>query len=510
MYTSKKTLRVLAIVLLFATLSILFVGCKKNNANGNQESSASAGPNNSVSTNEGEAYVMPSVDLNGFVFSVLCRETELLKREVIPSSEMSGEQISEATFNRNLLIEERFNCIIGTNAVSESPESTLTNTFNRGVLSGDTDTHLALGHMHYAGKESLNGTMYNWYDVPGINFNYPWWHHSMIDAITYKNKMYMTASDFCTSSVYFTWIMIFNTQLAENHSIDVYSMVENGTWTLENFQKIVRDSYEGGGTNDIDITKDTFGFVTHDNTAITNWMFALDIPVSRFNANGEYELLLNSDRMINACEEIYKLLFESNNGTLYFNSHNLNTYGMGSHDEAVTKKFGTGQAFFTACRILALENLRDNDLYYGIIPFPKYDEEQAAYHSHVDGRASLMFIPNNLDATTLEKVGMLVEALSYQTYTSVMPEIEDVALLGRYSPDQIAYQMLQDTLAGRSYAFTYVYNEISSAKPYWILTNLMKNDSSSFASEWASAEGVLKRDFREILNDLEDGISSVE
>ena len=489
----KLLIRIVTLLLAMCMTAIAFVGCKRKKGEVTEES-------NTTTSTGSEGYELPQADLNGFVFNILCRETDLFQKEVW-SVDTVGEQISTAIFNRNSLIEERLNCLIGMNPVSESPESTLTNTFNRSVMAGDTDTHLALGHMHHAGQESLQGTMYNWYDIPNIDFENPWWHHSLIDAMTYNRKMYVAASDFCISSVDFTWTMIFNTEMAANNQVDVYSMVKDGTWTLENFNRVVKESYVSNGSGDVDIENDTFGFVTHYDSAVVNWMFSLEIPVSRFTTDGKYELLLNSDRMINATERIYNLLFNGN-GTLYVNPETLTALGGGSHDRIVTSKFGAGQALFAAVRIFALDNLRNNDIDYGIVPYPKYDEEQQNYYSHVDGRASLMFVPMNLPTETLENVGTLIEALSYVTYRDVMPEIESVCLLGRYSRDSVAYQMLQQTLAGRSYAFSFVYNTASDGRPYWIMSKLMRGHSSNFSSTWRSVEGVLKRDFDGILEKL--------
>ena len=117
----------------------------------------------------------------------------------------------------------------------------------------------------------------------------------------------------------------------------------------------------------------------------------------------------------------------------------------------------------------------------------------------------MMFIPYNLPDSIEEKVSAIVEVLSFYSYRDVMPVIENVALLGRYSTDSQAYQMLQKTLAGRTYAFAYLHRD-NTGKLYWMLSDMMAEDNYNFVSEWKKKERSAQRSVDaliEKLNDLE-------
>ena len=488
--------KIVCLILMGMMLCGCMISCQKNGSEDTSTSVYTEAPDQEEHDN------VPAMNLDGFEFTILCRSTDVLYQEITAETS-SGDQVDIAVYNRNEAVKSRFNCKLNVTGVSESPARTLMETFRKSVISGASEYHLCLDHMMYTASESLNGTMYNWNDLTHVDLSRPWWHQSLINEASFGDKLMYCASDYCLSSTYFTWLMIFNTVMCREHNIDVYEMVENGTWTIDNFIALVNTLYQDDNGDSIQDVNDIYGFTTHYNTAVTNWMFALNIPVLKVNDDATYEIKLNSDRMINAVEKVYRLLFESTNGTLYLNAKRLGEYGIKDHDQAVTSIFANKKTVFAATRIFALENLRSSDTEYGIVPYPKYDEEQSEYYSHVDGRASMMFIPYNLPDSIEEKVSAIVEVLSFYSYRDVMPVIENVALLGRYSTDSQAYQMLQKTLAGRTYAFAYLHRD-NTGKLYWMLSDMMAEDNYNFVSEWKKKERSAQRSVDALIEKLKD------
>ena len=115
----------------------------------------------------------------------------------------------------------------------------------------------------------------------------------------------------------------------------------------------------------------------------------------------------------------------------------------------------------------------------------------------------MMFIPYNLPDSIEEKVSAIVEVLSFYSYRDVMPVIENVASLGRYSTDSQAYQMLQKTLAGRTYAFAYLHRD-NTGKLYWMLSDMMAEDNYNFVSEWKKKERSAQRSVDALIDKLND------
>jgi len=98
---------------------------------------------------------------------------------------------------------------------------------------------------------------------------------------------------------------------------------------------------------------------------------------------------------------------------------------------------------------------------FGIIPYPKLDEYQDSYYTFVDAHSSLMAVP--VMVGEIEKVGAIIEALSYESYKTVRPAYYDVALKSKFARDDESEKMLDIIFSGIVYDFDYVFCD-------WIVT----------------------------------------
>ena len=507
-------LRCIALLLVLVTLSMLVIGCggdtedpKKDPSSSNTGNNGSTGNNGGTDDSgnnggEGDDTITPVdpvevIDMDGYSFNALARVTSWFVNEVTAEDE-TGDLVLQSIYDRNFNVEERYNCVLENTLIAENEWTTWSNS----VTSGENAYKVSLNHMLQTAGESLNGTMLNLLDLDEyINFEADYWNQSMNKELTINDRLYFTANEYCTSSVYFTWLMIFNMEMCEARGIDVYGMVDDGTWTYDNLYEIVSKSYADDGNGQVDLLGDTFGLVTHWNTVLTNYLFAFEVPVVHLDANGKVIFDYNDSNTImnSVVEKIYDLLFESNNGAYYMTDEDKNqAYGGLLHDDAIATKFATGKSLFSNVRLLALETLRSAEATYGIVPFPKYNEEQQNYHSHVDGRGSLLFVPYTLPENEYEYVGTLLEALAKETQDVIMPVITKTALIGRYSEDQQAYNCLKMTFDGRTYAFAYVFDGQLTSHPYWAIVNIMKSKSNSFTDYWKSKSRTAEREINTI------------
>ena len=497
----KLMLRCIALLLVLATLSVLVISCGSKDDTTTDNTQTNNGNNQILDDPEkaGKYDHIPETNMDGYTFEALARVTEWFANEVTAEPD-TGDQVLQSIYDRNTFVETRYNCILTQTLISESEWTTWQNS----VKAGESIYKVGLNHMMQTATEALNGTMLNLKELPKIKFDGNWWNQSMNKELTLNNKLYFTANEYCTSSVYFTWLMIFNMDLCSEKGIDVYGMIEDGTWTIDKLYEIVSGAYGySNGDKAVDVN-DTFGLVTHYNTVLTNYLFAFEIPVTTLKADGKsVDVAFNSaeTRMIPATEKIYDLLFNSADGTLYLTDDVISANWNMLHDNAIATKFSTNTALFANVRILGLETLRTADVKYGIVPFPKWDTEQTEYHSHVDGRASLLFVPYTLPESEYENVGTILEALAISTKDIIMPVIQAAALLGRYSEDSDAYQCLQMTMEGRSYAFAYVFNSaLKTTQPYWSIVNIMKSKSNNFTNYWGSKTRTAAREINTVIS----------
>jgi len=93
---------------------------------------------------------------------------------------------------------------------------------------------------------------------------------------------------------------------------------------------------------------------------------------------------------------------------------------------------------------------------FGIIPYPKYDEEQTNYYTHLIAHGPIMTIP--MTTPDLEFTGMIIEALAAEGYKKVKPVLIDVALKTKQVRDDDSAEMIDIVLEGRRSCFGYPYD----------------------------------------------------
>ena len=451
------------------------------------ETTTQAAPVSSDETDEREAIreeVPENVDYDGYVFRIQSRDADHHRKELSADTE-NGETINDAVYRRNISVEERLNIKIEPVYESEEPESNPPALLRQSIMAGDDYVDLALVHTIEAGRLAADGLFHNWYSLEYVDFDKPWWNKSVADELTIDGQLYLAVGDLCISAIDYAWAMVYNMRLCEDFGIDnIYETVIDGKWTVDYFNILLKTASEDlNGDGQFD-DNDRYGFVTHDNSAIVNWMFALNQKVTSTGDDGLPELSLNTERMVSIVEKVDQILHSDNQTYVVTDSY---TAGLGiSHDDAVANLFSEGKALIAALRIYVIDQLRAMEEDFGIIPFPKYDEAQDGYYTHVDGHAPLMCVP--VTVSDLERTGVIVECLNAESYRTCVPAMYDIVLSEKYSRDEMSVQMLDLILGGRTQNFGYVYE--GSTGMQWSLTNLMKQNSTDFASYYQAREAA--------------------
>lgn len=86
------------------------------------------------------------------------------------------------------------------------------------------------------------------------------------------------------------------------------------------------------------------------------------------------------------------------------------------------------------------------ETYFGIIPYPKYDEEQKDYCARVSYYMPPMIPITN---TNLELVGAVLEEANYRAKKNITPAYYDITLKGKYSRDPESISMLDLIFSSR-------------------------------------------------------------
>ena len=292
--------------------------------------------------------------------------------------------------------------------------------------------------------------------------------------------------DLNTFNIYFNKKMFENYQFEETYGMDLYDMVENGKWTFNtmyDMAKVVASHPDGvigtpGNTAD-DIYG--FGYIQDASVAFLNAFGVFIAQVDPATGNPKFTLS-NGDNVT----KMQKLLevFSDTDTSINFHIRSENA----TVEE--TQTFLDGRELFCVGGLYYASEMRKSETAFGILPFPKYDEEQTEYSSPVVGTAlTVSAVPTTNQR--LENTGILMEYYSYCGYYTLRPALYDTVLNGQLVRDAESQDMLDVIFQTLCYdtGLIFNYNLIADDlfKDYNALTNTVSSNMVGYKSGVTSA-----------------------
>jgi hypothetical protein len=104
--------------------------------------------------------------------------------------------------------------------------------------------------------------------------------------------------------------------------------------------------------------------------------------------------------------------------------------------------FEPGQALFAMSSSYGVEKLRAMEDGIGILPLPKYSENQERYIAPTYGN-TLLVLPKTVNVTDEgENIGLILEAMSFSGYYDMIPQYKEVVLKTKTARDDESADML--------------------------------------------------------------------
>ena len=335
-----------------------------------------------------------SIDMKGYVYKAFVRHNSgnvAFRTEDFWYDEATSGQdaLSYAVIQRNKQIEADYNCQI------QQVLSTMTSQFEemREFFSGDVKYELAILVAADAASCAAAGFLTDLKSEQYLNLENEAFDQNSIDQLSLGNNLYFLSGDMNISTMDLAVATIFNKnffeesaegiveQLGDDKYGDVYQMVEDGQWTIDNMLKIAKcvdnDANNNDGTPSYD-KGDTIGYYQYQASGLY-YYYGAGMRITTKGTNGYPSFTINSSE----AEEFYDYLFDNLN-------INLNTNIPSGASGERSKNFQSGQVLFTdyllwdVRRVLYSASI---DFAYGILPIPTY-EENAEYHS-------LVYMSNN-------------------------------------------------------------------------------------------------------------------
>ncbi|MBE6658096.1 MAG: hypothetical protein E7604_06600 [Ruminococcaceae bacterium] len=343
-------------------------------------------------------------------------------------AEESGDVYDDSLYKRNRIIEERFDIdIIETIAEDKSaPVRTL-------IQAGDDAFDLGVLRCDDAMYFYTDGLTYSISDIPNIDLSKPYWAGKLNESLTIDGKQYVAIGDYDINVLDLTYALAFNKQLVTDFDMESpYQLVGDGKWTMDAMLSMMTEvlsDINGDGVMDIN---DRWGFLSHSKQVSPNfWIGAGEMSILKDENDIPY-INMTSERFVNVFDKFYTITWDAET---WF-SKTSGDYDVPTDNIQI---FSEGRSMFMDVSFFHINNLRDMETDFGILPYPKYDEAQSEYYSRVSYYwANIIPVTN----TKLEMTGAILEALNCESANYVVPAYYDIALKTKYSRDEESAAML--------------------------------------------------------------------
>lgn len=408
---------------------------------------------------------LPEKDYKGYDFRFYTNPGNSLESAIndkfAPGEEI-GEVVNDAVFRRNRTVEERFNINIKTIDSGSQYDQHATKVKNS-ILAGDNAFDVAFLHIIMGPNLSLEGIAYNLLEIPHFDFNKPWWQKQTNEELTLAGKMFLGSNSIFYTGLSSTHVMYFNRQKIADYDLEMpYNSVFDGIWTYDMLFSMTKDLYEDLNGNEQKDSEDFYGYVGL--SLFAGLWTSCDIPVLEKGGDEILKIGVNTEKTIKLIDKIYDW---------YYNSP-----GVLAKPDYTTgwelDMFANNKALFVLASINdAPTKFIASDVDYGIVPLPKYDTNQKNYMAFSGDQ--FFMVPHTAEGESLERTGIILEALSAEGYKKIIPAYYETALKIKYLQDEESVKVLDLINDCRTISFAYIYdnwegfahmgNDLFGAKP---------------------------------------------
>lgn len=422
----KRFLKITSLTLVLLMLVGVFAACGNNN---DKEDDTGSGTSDEVSTVEEDVVAAypthPEWEQTEFHFLT---DAGYNKDRHFIDHEVDGDPIMDVSVARTLYIEENYkvDMIIHEEAY---PINHIRNDFAAGGGSYDLIFPHPTSGMTALLAEGCFANFLDYSDV--LTLDGAWYNSQQIDDYTVNGKLYLMVSDYTILGQGMVGL-VYNKDMYANYGfdLDLYSLARNGQWTYETMLTLLKP-FES--VDDEDESSKVYGLTLHEGY-LNSWTSAFGENTLVRNANGEYEMGYDTQRLSNIADSLYKLCWESH---AVVRGVSVNS----TYEQSVMfQTFKSGKALLTTYDIGGLYSLlRDVEFKIGILPTPKYDADQTGYRT-MCASGGIALPAGGKD---LEKSAIIFEALSRYSYRDLRPAYFEKILLGRLSESAQDYEMLE-------------------------------------------------------------------
>ena len=405
---------------------------------------------------------VPEADLGGRKFNILARAAVGTSEKEIWVESENGDVLNDAVYRRNSLVNEKFNTEV--TLVTGDPNGGL----KKSVLAGETTYDIAMPGISDASTLASGGVIMSFTSLPYNDLTKPWWELGTAQLNIAGKVFFMnSAVNYLADDV--TYIMMFNKQLIKDYKMEEpYQLVRDGKWTIDVFTEMIQNI-----STDIDgdgqfTENDLYGFIGTSG-----------YPNAFFYGSGLSYIEADNDTGLHLALDTEKATLVLEKVNAIYHGNNAAWISPGGQESVGMNIFmGNGGLFYGEV-LSYIVNMRKMETDFGVLPVPKWNEQQENYHTYVATISSTMVIPMNCPDTAA--LSSVLEAMTIYSRQYVTPAYYDIALSGKFARDEESGEMLEIIRRHRVYDFGMAYSVIGISD---VFSSLVNKNSSDLVSTY--------------------------
>ena len=474
--------RLIALVLACLMLATFFVSCEKDDVD----------PDNGDYLPDEDPYEkddLPELNYGGENVTMLYWSDRVHKEE-FEITEPSDDLVINASYKRTKTTEQRLGIKFGYASCVGNASGDNTAKFiafwKKDISSGACEYDVVGCYGLTMAACSTAGLCMNLKDYDYINLDEPWWPERLQDQATINKRLYFASGDISLAYLYEMYMMFYNRNMIEEYRFDTdplkYAL--DGTWTWDKFYTYCAAVGANDANNNGEVDgNDKYGLIVEYNR-LCPIFFSIGVTmVSHDNTGG---LSVSDSCYSHKADQFVADInnFIHNSGSAYYYPET---------DEKVRDFFANGNTLFMINRAaVAKTHLAHKEgLEYGILPMPKYDEEQEEYVSTLANGFSMYGISMGIagEEGRDEMCAAIIECLASESYRQISPVLYETIMKLRYAPDAETAQVYDIVRSTMQFDLARLFHQALETFPQSLFKDTIKYNTS-----WgAQATSVTRR-----------------
>ncbi len=358
------------------------------------------------------------------------------------ATEENGEDINDGVYKRTARVEDQLGIVVVPELGGVHGDG---GTLKTHVMANDGLYDIAFVNVRSAGTLSQDECLYDLFTVPELEIEADWWDQNCVKDMSIYNMLFMLTGDIEIMYKKSIGVTLFNKEmLRDNQLPNPYEMVQNKEWTIDQIG-IMGSVVSSDVNNDDKWTKDdTYGFLYYSDVSALG-VIGAESSFCTKDEDDIPEISFMNDRTVDALDMWFDIMFDE---TLSYSDNN---------EDVLKPMFINNQALFDFNEFHAVEQLRQMETNFGILPIPMLDDSQENYWHTINPHVgSVMVIP--YDNEDLEFTAWVTDSLGAASKNILTPKYYDAYLKWKNTRDDESKEIIDLILATVRYDIGYMYD----------------------------------------------------